>query len=164
MIGSMQTAICCMHRMRPLSPSVSPGTLKWLIPHSPTTCVSKPHLLRDSYSWGLWKAKTSLADKGLIVSEKREMQRQLVYDTIKRRPKGTRNTWAGVLPAAQPWPSLSPFWASISGLKLSRVKSLRGIFQTECHMRNHRKITWGYIHDGFRATGQKFRICFYIFK
>lgn len=85
----MQTAICCMHGMCLLSPSVSPGTIKWFIPHSPTTRVSKPHLLRD------FLLLEALEDKDFpgrqtvnFIREKKDAKTTAVYDTIKRRPKG----------------------------------------------------------------------------
>lgn len=42
----------------------------------------------------------------------------VVYYTIKKTQKGRHNIWSGRgSPAVYSWPSLPPFWASISGLK-----------------------------------------------
>lgn len=45
------------------------------------------------------------------------MLRQLWF-IIQQQKKGSHNIWSGLgLPAVYSWPSLPPFWASISGLK-----------------------------------------------
>lgn len=107
----------CLHSA-PVSPEVGSSGLFHTQPH-----VSQNHY--RTYSFLLLEALEYKDFPGRqmvnFIREGRDAKVTVVYDTIKRRPKETNNTWAGVLSAVQSWPSLSPFWASISGLKYQEL-------------------------------------------